>query len=325
MSVTARSARVCTELCADGQTVCAPRDGGALNLAGPARDLDSLAYCILHADDVPLVQAAAQAGLAAADWFVLSDTDAARRFLSAGTEQRILILVPADRLTVSELSGIRAQFGEDAGRIGFVAGRSAAGLIWTLGKALAPARPDLPALDDFDAVDHALDHAAGDVDALRARLTRPVLTKVFLSHGEGSHAKFPGLTVCGLLDDAEFAESPELGCNRGTRHCKRQPPLAGNRVVFGDEIVAQTVFFLCCNGFSFAQELYPSHVSVALSLAEGQVGAVVAPIRPVTVPKGLYDWLLGRIGQGGRLGAIVGRTELPRRGIGTGPAIRAAR
>jgi hypothetical protein len=228
-----------------------------------------------------------------------------RAFVAQRPERRLLVIGLAHRLTVARVESLLADAGDLDGRIGVVSGRSAEAIAHSLAKLAAVPRIDLAPLEVFDAVAHHLDHRSADADGLRARLIRPARVKILRCHGEGSHAKFAGLTVCGLLDRYEFDAHPDIGCSRPDERCKRAPPVAGRKVVFGSEIGAQVVFFLCCNGFNLARELYPSPVSIALSLIEGQAAAVVAPTRPVIVPDAVLRALIGRVEAGGRLGEIV--------------------
>lgn len=237
--------------------------------------------------------------------FSLGDTSATRSFLAGGAVRRLLVLVLAERLTVQAITQIRASLPGAENRLGFVSGRTERGLAFSLSKILAPPRKMGTALDVFDAAGHDLDHANADFQALRERLLAPTATKVLRCHGEGSHAKLPGLTVCGLLDPQEFPDFTGLGCARDSGRCKRAPTLPGDRVLFGGDIRARAVFFLCCNGFNFAGELYRSPVSIALSLVEGCVGTVIAPMRAVVVPDALLSWLTDRIAAGGSVGDMV--------------------
>lgn len=228
-----------------------------------------------------------------------------RAFVAQRPERRMVAIGLAHRLTVARVESLLAEEVDLNGRIGFVSGRSAEAIAHSLAKMAAVPRDDLAPLEIFDGVAPDLDHGLADEEGLRARLVRPARVKILRCHGEGSHAKFAGLTVCGLLDRHEFEAHPDLGCSRPDGRCKRAPPVVRGQVVFGDDIGAQLVFFLCCNGFNLARELYPSPVSIALSLIEGQAAAVVAPTRPVIVPDALLSDLIGRIDAGGRLGDIV--------------------
>jgi hypothetical protein len=78
-------------------------------------------------------------------------------------------------------------------------------------------------------------------------------------------------------------------------------------VLFGDELAALVVAFVCCNGFNVAGELYPSPVSMSLAFAEGWAGAVIAPIRPLIAPDDMVSVLHDGLVTGRPLGAIVAR------------------
>ncbi len=189
--------------------------------------------------------------------------------------------------------------------IGFVAGRDPAGLGFSVAKTLLNPVDTDSALGVFDAVSHHLDHDAADSAEIDRALRKPQDVKVIRSHGEGAHAKLPGLTVCGLLDDTEFSEAPDVGCSRTRDACKRAPPGKWRGVLFASEIVSPTVVFVCCNGFSFAQDHYPSPVSISLALTEGWAGSVIAPVRALVAPDSLMDLVYDMIGRGVRTGDAV--------------------
>jgi hypothetical protein len=261
--------------------------------------------CLFAADDEALF--VVETVFAASPFLVFRSgaEAAARQALEADVARRLLVVANASKLLVANIGTLRAAFTGLEARMGFISGRSSDEIVFALHKALAEPAAGLEGCDVFDAVEHSSNVGAADVEDLRRRLTHSTQIKIFRTHGEGSHAKLPGLTVCGLLGSVEFPEAPEIGCERASLRCKRQPHLPGNRVIFGDEIRAQAVFFLCCNGFNFAVELYPSPVSISLSLTEGCVAAVVAPIRAISVPDTLLVWLQMRIAAGGRIGDIV--------------------
>jgi len=238
----------------------------------------------------------------AGDIFSLSEL--ARQIKRDGFSSAILFSLN-HALTVERLRAVQSAFEVNQLQIGFITGRTLKLLAWSFSKALAERETPETTLQVHDFVDFCFTDASSDFEALKHALATPCQTMIIRSHGEGSHAKLPGLTICGLLDEVEFPETPELGCSVEGRRCKRKPKLPGDRVLFGQELQSQTVFFLCCNGLNLAGELFPSPVSIAQSLTEGSVTNLVAPYRSVIVPDSLVTWLSRRVATGGRLIDIV--------------------
>jgi hypothetical protein len=224
-----------------------------------------------------------------------------------GAEENVVVAGFAHQLTVAAVARITAAAG---GPLGFLCGRDQAALSFAVAKALLRPAAALTGTTVLDAPSHRSEENPDvPADELRRRLTEPSLVQILRSHGEGGHAKYGRVVVCGLLDVTEFPATPDSGCAREPRVCKRAEPL-GADVVFGAELAAPVVFFLCCNGFNVAQELYPSPVSMALALLEGPAGAVIAPSRPLVVPDTLLTALREELAHGTSLGRIV--TELNR-------------
>ncbi len=234
---------------------------------------------------------------------VCSSLQAAGSTVAAAPEPRAVVVSLASQLKMQMVGELVSGARRAGKQLGFLSGRTLAGLSFSIAKTLLSPRPSLSGVDVFDAVSHQLDHSAPS-DELADRLRRPCLAKVIRSHGEGSHAKLPGLTVCGLLDPIEFPDAPSRGCSWLERRCKRSPAEATD-VVFGHELRAPVVFFVCCNGFNFAKELYPSPVSMSLSLVEACPAAVIAPIRPLIAPDVIFEAIRPQLCGGAPLGEIV--------------------
>ncbi|MCY4560308.1 MAG: hypothetical protein OXF79_28910 [Chloroflexi bacterium] len=219
--------------------------------------------------------------------------------------RRILVLGLASQLRSEWVHQLITRAHSLDKQVGFLAGRDLPGLSFSLAKTLQTPGQCARGMMTFDAIDHVLDHDRADVPALRQALTNASAVKIIRSHGEGSHAKLRGLTVCGLLEPREFADTPHIGCAWDQNHCKRAPDRSGRSVVFGKDIKTPVVFILCCNAFNFASELYPSNVSLSLSLTESWASAVIAPIRPIIAPNVISVSLAERVAEGGTVGEIV--------------------
>jgi hypothetical protein len=236
--------------------------------------------------------------------FLLSESpEATAAAIMAASEPCVVVLSLASGLKTGAVGRLVSTARLAGKQLGFLSGRTMSGLSFSIAKALMTPRPGLRGVEVFDAVEHRLDHSA-PANHLTQRLRRPNSATVIRSHGEGSHAKLPGLTVCGLLDAVEFPDAPSQGCSWSERRCKRSP-VGATDVVFGRELVSPVVFFVCCNGFNFAAELYPSPVSISLSLAEGWASAVVAPLRPLIAPDATFEAIQQHLSQGDSLGSIV--------------------
>lgn len=237
----------------------------------------------------------------------VADLDHVVAAIENATERHVLVVASANRLTVGALGLLSARCRARGALLGVLTGRDAAGLSFATAKALLRRRAELSGVDVFDAPLHrSADNLARMPADFPAALTRPTLVKLLRSHGEGGHAKLPGVVVCGLLDDAEFPTAPDAGCRRRPRRCKRAEAV-DSTVLFGDELAALVVAFVCCNGFNVAGELYPSPVSMSLAFAEGWAGAVIAPVRPLTAPDDMVAVLQDGLLSGLPLGEIVAR------------------
>jgi hypothetical protein len=219
-------------------------------------------------------------------------------------ETGIIVVALSSQLRVAAVARISSTARASGKWLGFLCGRTAPGLSFSVAKALL--QPVMRSNSDvFDAPHHdQTRNKVGSPDDIVERLKQPALFKVIRSHGEGSHAKLPGVVICGLLDNVEFPDAPDQGCSRDGPRCKRGHSF-GARVVFGDQLAAPVIGFACCNGFNVAAELYPSPTSIALSLVEGWAAAVIAPMRPLTVPDYAMDRLCSGLADGEPLGAIV--------------------
>lgn len=198
--------------------------------------------------------------------------------VAVASERSVVVVAPAADLTVGRIIDV-ARACDDAGRTwGVLTGRGLPELAFAVAKAVLRPSAGLTGGTVVDAPSHRMDENR----PLTAELTEPGLFTLIRSHGEGGHAKLPGTVVCGLVDDVEFPDHPDVGCSRRDRRCKRAP--ADATVLFAGEVRAPVVAFVCCNGFNVAGELYPSPVSMALGMAEGWVGALIAPVRPLVAP-----------------------------------------
>lgn len=208
----------------------------------------------------------------------------------------------AHRFTVAAVTRLTSTAGRP---LGVLCGRDEAALSFTVAKALLAPLDAAAGTRLFDAPSHRVaDNPHLPADELLRDLRTPSRVAVLRSHGEGGHAKYAGVVVCGLLNAAEFPDAADAGCRREPRACKRAES-TGAEVVFGDEITATVVCFLCCNGFNIAEELYPSPVSMALAMSEGNAGAVIAPTRPLVMPDTLLAALHAELERGAGLGEVV--------------------
>lgn len=290
-------------------------------LAPPAREQQLLWDEVLRTLYVPAPEPSAPAGLVVtcgeelaplarcfaerrgARLLISDSPEATAEAIEAATEPGVIVLSLASELKTGTVGSLVSTARRAGKQLGFLSGRTLPGLSFSIAKALMMPRPDLGGIDVFDAVEHRLDHSL-PANHLAERLRRHYLATIIRSHGEGSHAKLPGLTVCGLLDDVEFTEAPSQGCSWAEHRCKRSP-VGATDVVFGRELASPVVFFVCCNGFNFAAELYPSPVSISLSLAEGWAAAVIAPLRPLIAPDATFKAIERQLSQGDSLGSIV--------------------
>ena len=227
-------------------------------------------------------------------------------------EPYILVISWAGSLRAAVIARISACAHAANKSVGFLCGRTAAGVSFAVAKALLSpvglqAEPPHSDYMVFDAPSHRqVEKSQSARGQLRERLVAPSAIKVLRTHGEGGHAKLPGVVVCGLLDQAEFPHACDQGCSRHRECCKRANA-AGADVIFGGDIRSSVLCFVCCNGFTLAGELYPSPVSIALSLIEGWVGAVIAPTRPLVAPDSLLVLLHDLLTANTPLGLVVAK------------------
>ncbi|MBC8951743.1 hypothetical protein [Xenorhabdus sp. PB62.4] len=216
----------------------------------------------------------------------INDIDSIKLLMQEVKEKSILIIAMAHELKVGFVASMLEMAAEAGKTIGFLCGRTLSSLSYLVAKSLLI--PSLSEQNEFliDAPKHKYASNESDPEQLAVLLSQPAMLKTIRSHGEGSHAKLPLLTVCGLLEETEFPLIPECGCSGITRRCKRAH--GKTRVFYGLDIRAYAINYICCNGFNIAEELYPSPVSMTLALTEGWPAAVLAPIRPLIAP----DYLL---------------------------------
>ncbi|MBD2791975.1 hypothetical protein ID852_09240 [Xenorhabdus sp. 42] len=217
-------------------------------------------------------------------YFIISvnDIDNVTLLLKEVREKNILFITLAHELKVGFVANALEISSNSGKNIGFLCGRTLSGLSYLIAKSLL--KPALLEQNEFliDAPKHKYTSDESQPEKLVKLLSQPAMLKTIRSHGEGSHAKLPSLTVCGLLEETEFPLMPECGCSRLTRRCKRAH--GKTQVFYGADIRAYAINYICCNGFNMAGELYPSPVSMILALTEGWPAAVLAPIRPLIAP-----------------------------------------
>lgn len=251
------------------------------------------------------VPAAVFAGLSGSRLVTCAGADAACREIEGAPENYVVLIAAANLLTVADLARLSAVSGSAGKSLGVLSGRGEPELSFSVAKALLRPKASLTGIELFDAPDHRDAENLGRLPPeLAAALTSPALAKILRAHGEGGHAKLPGVVVCGLLDAAEFTDYPDAGCRRHPRNCKRADKVR-SAVLFADELAAPVVAFVCCNGFNVAGELYPSPVSMALSFAEGWTSALIAPVRPLFAPDDMIEVLHHGLATGIRLGPLV--------------------
>jgi hypothetical protein len=217
----------------------------------------------------------------------------------------VLVVSVSSLLTVRAVLELLSAARNAGSSIGMLTGRDQSRLSYTVAKALLGPRKGLNGLKTFDAPSHRdHDNPALPPDERLRELESPSLVKALRAHGEGGHAKFPGVVICGVLEVTEFPTAPEGGCSQEPRRCKRAAA-SGARVIFGHELPARTICFLCCNGFNVAGELYPSEISLALSFLEGFAAAVIAPLRPLVAPDEMLATIEAGVDAGVSLAELV--------------------
>jgi hypothetical protein len=251
------------------------------------------------------VPATVFAGQSGSRMITCSSADEACHQITGAPESYVVLIAAADLLTVAVLARLSAVSGSAGKSLGVLSGRGEPELSFSVAKALLRPKVSLTGIDLFDAPDHRDTANLGRLPPeLAAALTKPTLAKILRAHGEGGHAKLPGVVVCGLLDATEFTDYPDAGCRRHPRNCKRADK-ARSTVLFADELAAPVIAFVCCNGFNVAGELYPSPVSMALSFAEGWTSALIAPVRPLIAPDDMIEVLHHGLAAGTHLGPLV--------------------
>lgn len=106
-------------------------------------------------------------------------------------------------------------------------------------------------------------------------LNRDNSTIIIAAHGEGAHINLKYAVICGQLTSKELDKNNKVlnnGCS--TQHCKRSS-FVNNKFIKAYEFNVNNLFLLSCNGFSTSKELYPSNLSIVLSLIDGKVSNIV--------------------------------------------------
>ncbi len=265
-----------------------------------SRDRDVM---IISVGENTWLMAALYAGVMDYPLMQVSDTSSVIKDIREAPARSIMIIIMAHELKVGFVASILEAAALAEKTVGFLCGRDESALSYTVAKAvLEPSLTDNNGLV-VDAPHHIYAEDEHDAEQLTLLLTRPTMMKTIRSHGEGSHAKLPSLTVCGLLEESEFPQAPGCGCSRKQNRCKR---IHGKtKLVYGLDICAYVVNYVCCNGFNVAGELYRSPVSMALALTEGWPAALLAPIRPLIAPDYLLVLLREMAENGVPLGQIA--------------------
>ncbi|WP_237388141.1 hypothetical protein [Xenorhabdus sp. Sc-CR9] len=267
------------------------------------RTSDNKDVAILNIGDNTYLMALLYARTMGYNIISVNDIDNVTSLLPEVREKNILLITMAHNLKVGFVANmleIASYFGKN---IGFLCGRTLPCLSYLIVKSLL--KPALLEQQEFliDAPKHKYTSDESQPEKLAELLAQPAILKTIRSHGEGSHAKLPSLTVCGLLEETEFPLTPECGCSRPDRQCKRAH--GQTQVFYGIDIRAYAINYICCNGFNMAEELYPSPVSMILALTEGWPAAVLAPIRPLIAPDYLLTLLRNMAKEKVPLGQIV--------------------
>src|SRR6185503_15707589 len=175
---------------------------------------------------------------------------------------------------------------------GVLTARDAPALSFAIAKVLAARRPSRASSGHLDAIARrhweraqgAIDYTEAEFDA---ETTWPVLhdgewqTLSIHCHGDGAHANFNSVVLCGVADTSERAvDGHSSGCvyDGETTRCKRVHGHERRPFRFGD-LQARRMCLFTCNGFSVAGDVYPSDSSFMLSAAEGFPAAVLTTDR----------------------------------------------
>ncbi|WP_158697911.1 hypothetical protein [Streptomyces prunicolor] len=237
----------------------------------------------------------------------------------------VLVVAPADALPFRVLTAIVTAFGEQDTETGFLTGRDAAGVTFSLAKLLAatgpgpgPARSGL--LDGTTGLAHVLTAGESDERSTVADVLGRQWTSLIVdADGSAAHAPLGALTLCGLTGTAEhtFDGSVLPGGCRPTR-CKTDP--SGRIGPFAlHKLTTRALGIFVCNGITLGPtEQYPSDLSLALDALEGVPQAVFGLIRGDLDTSGHEPRLAAAsLHAGDRLGQCVTllNTDGARRGI----------
>jgi hypothetical protein len=236
-------------------------------------------------------------------WKSCGTLEEALRLLRGCVESSVMLFAETSMLTHAVVAQFSAAARQAGKTLGLLCGRSEAGFSFSVAKMLSQSALP-PGGHLLDAPHHEQRGGMTDPAKVVETLLEPSAFKVIRCHGEGSHAKLPGVVICGLTDEHEFPEAPDDGCSRDAGRCKRAGS-RGARVVPGEAVAASVVAFACCNGFNVAAELFPSSVSMAVSFAEGWAAALIAPVRALVVPDAVLERLHRGLTAGEPLGEIV--------------------
>ncbi len=175
---------------------------------------------------------------------------------------------------------------------GMLTARDAPALSFAIAKVLAARRHGAAPSGHLDAIAYrGWERAAGGIDQIETDLDAETTWRVLnegewqtLSlhcHGDGAHANFNSVVLCGVADTYEHAvDGHDSGCvcDGGAPRCKRVHGPERRPFRFGD-IRARRMCLFTCNGFSVAGDVYPSDSSFILSAAEGFPAAILTTDR----------------------------------------------
>ncbi|NMP25127.1 hypothetical protein, partial [Sulfobacillus harzensis] len=248
--------------------------------------------------------------------FVKASLDRLEVLLRLCAPKSVLIVCKPIGLHTGILKKIAALLsqGETETLWGVATSVDAAGLSFLLAKFLSPSLPcrrygiiDAIARQAYEMDGNEL--RASDFefspDYLWHQLAQQWYSLALVSHGEGAHANLEHAVLCGLMGREERGSDGrpvEGGCRQGT--CKRvHNPNISILPVY--ELRTENLLFLSCNGFSVSNELYPSDVSVALSLADGYPRACITTTETVEFTEESAQEFQSLVRQGHQFGKIV--------------------
>lgn len=110
-------------------------------------------------------------------------------------------------------------------------------------------------------------------------------------HGDGAHANFNSVVLCGVADQREIGVDGWIGgceVRNGYSRCKRVHNEQRRPFRFGD-VRARRMCLFTCNGFSVAGDVYPSDASFILSAVEGYSSAVLTTDRRLPFDPWLFS------------------------------------